>query len=310
MKHKTQILIISTIVAMLFVCGVAYKKRKGIRNVIANMELKYCYPWQATKFSPKTCTDSIITPEMLIAHAGGAIRDSKGTFHTYTNCKQALHNAYANGYKYIELDLMLDADGDIFAAHDYARFYEITGQSAEFVAANQNTPPTKEYLRNAKILGEFDILTHEDINNFFAEHKDLILVTDKLNDFAAITEQLHFDSERILVEVFSINSYLAAKKVGIKYPMLCIYPNNDNITRVRDLNISMLTVAAWDMVKINDLSALKSFIAEGGFVATFTSNDRNFMCKHLGITSSVFYNDNYNFTIQHCEMDECTFEWK
>ncbi len=305
MKHKTQILIISTIVAMLFVCGTAYKKRKGIRNVIANMELKYCYPWQATKFSPKTCTDSIITPEMLIAHAGGAIRDSKGTFHTYTNCKQALYNAYTNGYKYIELDLMLDADGDIFAAHDYAHFYEITGHSAEFVAANQNTPPTKEYLRNAKILGEFDILTHKDINNFFAEHKDLILVTDKLNDFAAITEQLHFDSERILVEVFSINSYLAAKKVGIKYPMLNIY-SNACITRARELNINMLTMNT-GMLIADNISVVKEYISAGGFIATFTSNDKDFLCKHIGIASTLFYNDSFNFELQGSEIEEWTY---
>ncbi len=242
---------------------------------------------------------------MLIAHAGGMVYDSKGNCHFYTNSKQALQHAFANGYKYIELDLTLDADGDIFAAHDYKHLYETTGKDADFVAANLDTPPTKAYLAQAKIVGEFDILTYEDINAFFAEHTDLVLVTDKIEDFDKIRQQLTFDSERIWVEVFSTASYMAAQAAGLKYPMLNVY-SNEGIIRAQELGITMLTMGT-AMLQADDLSVIEAFIEDGGVIATYTSNDISFMRQHLGTTSTLFYNDHFDFKTQSCAIDGTTY---
>ena len=61
----------------------------------------------------------------FIAHAGGAIIH-EGKPYTYSNSKEALLASIHKGYRFIELDLMLDSDGEIFGAHDYAHFYGIT----------------------------------------------------------------------------------------------------------------------------------------------------------------------------------------
>lgn len=112
---------------------------------------------------------------------------------------------------------MLDSDGEIFGAHDYKYFYGITNAPKDM--AQSNTPPTKDYINQAKIHGVFTPLVRDSINEIFLQNPQVFLVTDKLNDFEAIATQLEFQN-RILVEVFGLNAYYKARKEGIKYPML------------------------------------------------------------------------------------------
>ncbi len=308
MLRKISIISIIALIAIALIAGFV-SSNQYLQDKITNLKYRWEYPIHKSKFVARLDKNKTITPDMLIAHAGGAIRDSKGTLHTSTNCLQALQQAAEQGYKYIELNLLLDADGDIFAAHDYYHFYKITGQIEEYIIQNCHTPPTKEFIRNAKIHEEFAPLTGADINAFFAKHKDLILVTDKLDNFAQIRKELTFDDERILVEVFSPYRYFEALEAGIKYPMLNIYPlTNENIQQAREQGVNMLTMAAWDIVKMEDLSVIEDYINDGGLIATYTSNNCEFMRQHLGTTTTLFYNDSFNFETQTSDMQ--AFDWE
>lgn len=59
---------------------------------------------------------------ILIAHGAGQIDGKK-----YTNSLEALELAVKNGYKFIELDLLITKDKRIIAAHDWKMFEEMTG---------------------------------------------------------------------------------------------------------------------------------------------------------------------------------------
>ena len=113
--------------------------------------------------NPKCDFNPLVNPNLtnkdsqFIAHAGGALIDDKtGEVFTYTNSKEALLQSIKEGFKFIELDLSLDSQGEIFAAHDYKHFYTITNaQLVHFLNDSAFAPPSKDYIKNAKIYGRF-----------------------------------------------------------------------------------------------------------------------------------------------------------
>ena len=59
-------------------------------------------------------TGSAADRPQLIAHAGGAIWGYR-----YTNSLEAIDTAYANGFRFIELDFELTSDGSVVLIHDW-----------------------------------------------------------------------------------------------------------------------------------------------------------------------------------------------
>lgn len=53
--------------------------------------------------------------EIFIAHAGGVISNN-----IYTNSKEDVLKSLQNGFKYIELDLLITKDNHIIASHDWS----------------------------------------------------------------------------------------------------------------------------------------------------------------------------------------------
>lgn len=132
-----------------------------------------------------------------IAHAGGAIDG-----YAYTNSKEALEQSVANGYKYVEFDLLMTADSVLVAAHTWSEFNAMTGY-----ACKKDTAPTLSEFLSRRIYGKYSPLTACDINDFFAANKNLYLVTDKISD-ADVLEQYFGDiKNRMVVEAFSYPHY-------------------------------------------------------------------------------------------------------
>lgn len=105
----------------------------------------------------------------FIAHAGGEIDG-----HRYTNSLEALNQSHARGYKMFELDIIETADGQFVASHDWKLWVKQTGYMG-------GVPPTLEEFKKHKILGKYTPLDMQDINRWFADHPDAILVSDKTN---------------------------------------------------------------------------------------------------------------------------------
>ena len=69
---------------------------------------------------------------------------------------------------------MLDSDGQIFGAHDYKHFYGITNAPKDLI--DSNSPPSRDYIKQAKIYGVLTPLTRDSINEIFAHNPQVFLV--------------------------------------------------------------------------------------------------------------------------------------
>lgn len=234
----------------------------------------------------------------FIAHAGGALSENDTLF-TYTNSKEALLQSIKEGFTFIELDLMLDSDGDIFAAHDYEHFYKIT--NAQFKDKNAlQKPPSKSYLKKAKIYEKFSILDKNAINAIFMANPHLFLVTDKLNDFKALNEQFSGFKDRLVIEVFGLKNYFKARQMGFKYAML----SSGDLALARKYNIAMIATHTSLLQSKEGIKDAQDFVANGGCIMLFSTNEKAFIDKHKGVSVTQFYVDNYDITNNKCKFDD------
>ncbi|MDR1810062.1 MAG: hypothetical protein LBR34_06645 [Prevotella sp.] len=217
---------------------------------------------------------------VLIAHAGGAI-DGK----TYTNAKEAVELAINNGYCFIELDLEITKDQHIAALHFWRQLHSRTGVKSDTI------PLSAADFETRRIQGRLHPLLADDINKLFSD-TSLYLVTDIIQDYDLINQEIAIDRNKLPVEVFSYKSYCEALQKGIKYPMLSV------ATPLRLLIYSPLLITK--KVKIITIPVeiiathekeLKFLHEYGITIFAFTTNDKDFILKHIGKTVSGFYTD-------------------
>lgn len=168
--------------------------------------------------------------DRYIAHAGGEINGVKST-----NSREALDVNYKKGFRLFELDIIETSDGKWVAAHDWkmwARFTDYAGA----------LPPSLAEFKKHKIYGDYSTLDMKGINEWFSEHPDATLVTDKVNDPVAFANAF-VDKDRLFMELFSLLAVEEASKNGINVvisqePLLAIkgdkidYLTVNNITHV------------------------------------------------------------------------------
>lgn len=154
---------------------------------------------QKSKLKSLYLTDS----QRFIAHAGGSINGK-----VYTNSLEALEVNYKKGFRLFELDIVETLDGHFVAAHDWEYWKKISGYKGSI-------PVTEKKFKEQKLFGMYKPLGMAEINQWFKEHQDAILVTDKVNKPKAFSE-LFVDKNRLMMEVFSMIDYEQAKKAGIR----------------------------------------------------------------------------------------------
>lgn len=133
----------------------------------------------------------------LIAHAGGAIEGN-----VYTNSREALEQAVANGYTFIEFDLIFTSDSVLVAAHSWSDFNKMTG----YEEWGDSVPEFADFAER-RILGRYTPLSATEINSFFCENEDLFLVTDKESSPEVLGAYFPLLKERMVVEAFSYEHY-------------------------------------------------------------------------------------------------------
>lgn len=146
----------------------------------------------------------------VIAHAGGNI-DSL----TYTNSREAVEHAIAQGVKFIELDIVISPEGEPLAFHSSDDMIDTIyscdpPHMSEFIAA-----PLRG--RNGKT---YTPLTWREINEIFLSHPDLIFVVDKTDDPVILEKFFPKLKQRMVVECFSMERYKEVARAGFKQAML------------------------------------------------------------------------------------------
>lgn len=299
-----QSLIIGAIVLVVLAIGAVCFDRFVLKLSLVK-SLRHYYPLAVSykladekcEFNPRYNPAITTLPHRnFIAHAGGAIlKNAQGQpqTYTYTNSKEALLQSLQEGFSFIELDLMLDNAGGIFAAHDYKHFYSLIGKEVQGDEAL--TAPSKQEILESKIHGFLTPLVAESITQIFQSYPHAYLVTDKLNDFAAIKAQLPF-TQRILIEVFSLRGYYQAKQMGLK-PML----STSDIALAKALRIPMLATHTSTISKNPQLA--QEYIEQGGCIMAFSSNEKDFIERHKDKSATMFYTDYFDINANDCKLE-------
>lgn len=170
--------------------------------------------------------------DRFIAHAGGELNGIK-----YTNTKEALDSSYAKGFRYFELDIIETSDGKFVASHDWGHWSKQTNYK-------EDVPVTLTEFKKHKIYGKYSSLDIKGINQWFAEHPDAILITDKTNKPLTFANQF-VDKERLMMELFTHDSLESAIRNGIEgiistVPLSQI--KGDKITYLKNKNVKFVAI--------------------------------------------------------------------
>jgi len=205
--------------------------------------------------SPYHHLTDVLSRDFLIAHAGGGIDG-----YMYTNSQEAVEKSILKGIKFIEIDLQETSDGFFVGVHDWRMFHEITGypELGDYV-------PTFEEFQSRKIYGYYTPIDETYLKKIMNAYPDLVLVTDKTNNFDKIVRTFDF-LDRIVVEVFSFKDYYLARQKGIKNPALCVergaFPfTDDYIKRLFDEGVNMVTLG--EDTYLSNLDLLKRLHEKG-----------------------------------------------
>ena len=164
----------------------------------------------------------IVNSGSLIAHAGGGIDGLK-----YTNSLEAVEKSIENGFKMIELDLLVSSDGKIVAVHDWNSFHMMTN-------SNKNGPIASEEFELKTINDNYHTLNISEAIEILSEN-EVVLVTDKIKNLALLSKNI-IDKDKSIIEVFSIDKYNEAIELGFNNVALNIDLNTPFILEWIDLN--------------------------------------------------------------------------
>ncbi len=155
-----------------------------------------------TIYFPKVHYDWEPSNDRYIAHAGGEVNGNKST-----NTQDALDESYKKGFRLFELDITETSDGKWVASHDWEMW-------ARFTDYDGVLPPSYAEFMKHKIYGDYLPLDLRAINEWFSNHLDAILVTDKVNDPIGFANAF-VDKNRLIMELFSLLSVEEASRNGI-----------------------------------------------------------------------------------------------
>ena len=241
-------------------------------------------PETSNRFTSELSSD----PSRYIAHAGGSISGK-----TYTNSLEALNNTYQQGYRMFELDIITTSDHKFVAAHDWQHWAKITEYDGKI-------PPTHEIFMQQRIYDKFTPMDMDTINQWFSNHPDAILVTDKIN--SPINFANHFiDKNRLMMELFSVQALKEADEAELT-PICNIrmlynqyIANHDLTSFIHRYNIQ--TVALPTSFLNSQPLFIRYLFENDVHLYAYISNDADFISRHVGTKLYGVYTDNWPLSL-------------
>jgi glycerophosphoryl diester phosphodiesterase len=163
--------------------------------------------------------NKVLDIRRFIAHAGGEINGE-----TYTNSLEALNYSYKNGIKLFELDIIETTDGHFVAAHDWENWKRRVNYPIV-----DNKPVSLDEFMSYKIKNKYTPLDMQRINDWFKEHQDAFLVTDKIN-YPKKFSKFFIDKNRLMMELFSVS----AIEEGINEGILEVIPSGGSWNEIKN----------------------------------------------------------------------------
>ena len=171
----------------------------------------------------------VLAGPVLVAHAGGAVHGWPDS-----NSLEALENAVASGFEYIELDMILTSDGVVVLNHNWENI-------ANRIPGVANGVMSHEEFIGHRIFGRLTPLDLEGLIGFLAENPGPRIITDtKDTDYAALYFIAEYYPEfiyRFIPQAYQFADVARIRRLGFEDIILTIYmmPTVDrNPGRIRD----------------------------------------------------------------------------
>jgi len=140
--------------------------------------------------------------DRFIAHSGGQIDN-----YAYTDTLEALNENYKKGFRLFELDIIKTKDNFFVASHDWDTWKKQTKYK-------KNIPPTLNEFKKYKIYNKYTPIDINDINQWFKNHKNSVLVTDKINNPKEFSK-IFINKKQLIMELFDWYAVKEAQRVNI-----------------------------------------------------------------------------------------------
>ena len=232
----------------------------------------------------------------FIAHAGGGIDDLK-----YTNSLEAVNKSIKDNFKLIELDIRETLDNVFVGVHEWKEFKEITNTKKQDENELNNEALLLNEFKKKKIYKKYTPLDIISINDIFRKNNELILLTDKTNNFSKLNSDLNFDKKRIMVEVFGKKNYFKSISEGIINPIYSF--NHKDYDFVIKHKIKIISAHSQDI--INNSQIYKKLVENNVMVFMYSSNESDFINNNLDILFTHVYTDFWNINSAKCISNEC-----
>lgn len=261
--------------------------------LIVGLTTIYIIKYNTTSLVSEEAPSTIPVPLRLdinryLAHAGGQINGDK-----YTNSLEALNLNYSRGFRVFEIDIIKTSDNHLVCAHDWGAWERYTGFDGK-------TPVSLKEFLNHKIKGKYTPLSLEMLHNWFKDHPDAILFTDKIQDPIAVSSV--FNSKKQLIMKFtSFSSIESAKSLGIEFVVNENILNSfkdDKVAKLKELGAKSILISR---KSIEANKALLLEIKEAG-IKTYASHvnfgkgkDELYVFENEMEYIYGFYADEWNF---------------
>lgn len=220
----------------------------------------------------------------LIAHAGGAVFGYR-----LTNSLEALNSAYQSGFRYIELDMSLTADGHIVLIHDWA-------DMAERMLFSQGVKTRDEFLQS-EVLADLTLMDIDGLAAWLADHPDCSIVTDIKEEancevLNAIREQAEPNIfGQFIPQVYTYEEYREVQDLGFDRIILTLYRLD---TEADELSAFAEEFSPWAITvpegRISE-ELLDAVIAHGVAVYAHTVNSLDFFETWTALGLTGIYTD-------------------
>ena len=233
----------------------------------------------------------------FIAHAGGGIDDLK-----YTNSLEAVNKSIKDNFKLIELDIRETLDNVFVGVHEWKEFKKITNTKKKDENELNNEALLLNEFKKKKIYKKYTPLDIISINDIFRKNNELILLTDKTNNFSKLNSDLNFDKKRVMVEVFGKKNYFKSISEGIINPIYSF--NHKDYNFVIKHKIKIISAHSQDI--INNSQIYKKLVENNVMVFMYSSNESDFINNNLDILFTHVYTDFWNINSAKCISNDCT----
>ena len=190
--------------------------------------------YSSALLTPCIDKDGLDSPDFWIAHGGGV-----GEF-VYTNCAEAVRDSLDKGFTYIELDLQETTDGHLVGAHTWRELKALLGSEelSDAPMSRAEIEALKPYWRRTPLFAD-------DVCRIMQEYPEMVLVTDKVQNFELLKKQIPF-SDRMIVEASTVQNCLQARQNGFENVALTAYSMND-LRLVRKYRLPGVVLGSWMM---------------------------------------------------------------